>query len=180
MDELKDVKEKMLLGVFSLFPQGEALENEGNVDINYDVLPELVKDELGDFLGTGFELVSLKEFTMILNFDEVQQVRDELAQAFIKKSKIVPTPKHLLSYELVVPSRHYVAIDINTLTKEAAQILVNALDDEFEGIASGGFHRLDDDDVTRWEQALNADLMDVNWFLELSTDAVAELKEAIR
>ncbi|PAW02211.1 hypothetical protein [Vibrio coralliilyticus] len=177
--EVEQAQDRMLTVVFSLFPKGTGLENPNNININMKALPGLVKEQFVEFFGKNIQSSSLQDFTMTLMFDEVQDVRELLAEAIATNAEVTETPIDYQSYELVFPSRHYLAIDINYLDEDAAKRIVSSIEDESDGMATGGFHRLDANGISHWGKKLKADLKDVNWFFEISAFGLEELKSKL-
>ncbi|MEF1337546.1 hypothetical protein REH81_12255 [Vibrio rotiferianus] len=164
--------------VFTIYPEGPKLQNDNNVDVKITELKKLAKEQVSAFFDSPVKLVTANKPTMVLLAHEVDQVRELLCETITSKKQVAKIPRRLQSYELVLPCRFYMATRLSSLTNEQVKKLSRTLDEDIDGIKSGAFNRLNDEDLTKWSNNIHAELKEVNWFVELNAVDLEKISES--
>lgn len=163
----------LLLFVFTIYPEGEKLENRQNINIKAAKMKTLAREQISLFLGNKIKFIPTNKPTMFLLGYEVEQVRELLSETLKSNNRVAKVPHRFESCGLVFPSRYYIAASFSSLSKEQIAKLRGSLDkdnDNFEP-KSGGFKKLSNAELSHWSQELNAGIKEINWFFEVySTD----------
>lgn len=169
-----NVSDNMVLLVVTMFPDKMEVYDDVEFKNLSDRLESLLPVPLWVIQSKKLPFTMLQDATMILNYDEVQEVKSLIKLSLLHGDRFASTPKSLMSYGLMYPVRVYAGFDLSSLDI----VDRNALMGDFEvddDVVTGGFVRLKTKaQVSEWEQSLGVKLADVNWFFECKPEALKE------
>jgi hypothetical protein len=162
--EIDSILDNMFLLVVTAAPD----TMDKYTDTDFSVLQNKLRDLLPTFPDIQApKFVMLKQATMILNLDEVNEVYYVLAKGIYEQKQQVETPEELCGYGMAYPVRIYSAFDIRGISlHDRKRLFEESLEDRYGQIATSKCTQIVGKELKSWEKLLKCKIADLNWFLE--------------
>ena len=169
-EEIDSILENMFLLVVTAFPD----EMGKYKSVDFSVLENKLRDLLPKFPDIKVpNFTMLKQATMILNGNEVDEVYRLLAKGLKEQQLQVETPEELSGDGMAYPVRIYSAFDMRDTSLEDKKRLFGELGEgSVSQIAVSIGKRIEGHELKSWEDILKCKTSDINCFFEYRSSAL--------